>query len=146
MLAIWQVNRYIGSMELKYSCDQRREYINFTRKMGAKWVEVFQGNTEFYSADFWDLLTEMWYINKPVMVSDALRSMKSIKSPFTARKYLQKVIEKGIVLETKNPEDERSTLVELSAEFRADLDQFFDTVLCDLSQTVQSVCPDAAKK
>ena len=116
-------------MELKYSCEQRREYINFTRKMGMDWIGVFEGNAEFYSADFWDLLTEMWYVNKPVMVSDALKSMKSIKSPFTARKYLQKVIDQGIVIESKNAEDERSTLVELSPEFRAKLDEFFDKIL-----------------
>lgn len=127
-------------MELKYSNQQRREYINFTRKMGMQWIDVFQGNTEFYSADFWDLLTEMWYIDKPVMVSDALRSMKSIKSPFTARKYLQKVIDGGFVIETKNPNDERSTLVELSPEFKADLDLFFDNVLDDLKETVSAPC------
>ena len=130
-------------MELKYSCEQRREYINFTRKLGGEWIDVFQGNTEFYSADYWDLLTEMWYINKPVMVSDALRSMKSIKSPFTARKYLQKVIDQGFVIERKNADDERSTLVELSDDFRVKLDKFFDDVLENLRTTVTSACDKA---
>ena len=75
----------------------------FHRKVGSHWIEVFEGNTEFYSTDYWDLLSGMWDFNKPMMVSDALRFMKSIKSPFTARKYLQKVIDKGIVIEQKTP-------------------------------------------
>lgn len=126
-------------MGLKYSCAQRREYLNFTRKIGAQWIEVFEGETEFYSTDYWDLLTEMWYSNKALMVSDALRFMKSIKSPFTARKYLQKVIDKGIVIETKNPADERSTLVELSSDFRGKLDGFFDEIIDGLDGTVTKI-------
>lgn len=111
---------------LKYNSDQHREYMHLTRKIGADWVEIFEGNSTFYSTDYWDLLTEMWYFDKPMMVSDALKFMKSIKSPFTARKYLQKVIDSGIVIETKNPEDERSMLVSLSPEIRGKLDVFFD--------------------
>ena len=113
-------------MELKYTDEQRRGYLRFTRKLGGEWVEVFDGNSEFYSADYWDLLTEMWHASRPVMVSEALKFMKSIKSPYTARKYLQKLIDEKMVLEKTNPQDERSMLVELSPEMAERLDVFFD--------------------
>ena len=110
----------------KFSDNQRKQYIHFTRNVGAKWVEVFDGNNEFYSAAYWDLLTEMWYADKSLMVSDALRFMKSVKSPFTARKYLQKLIDERFVVESKNPKDERSVLVSLSPSMKSKLDSYFD--------------------
>lgn len=124
---------------LKYNSEQHREYLNLTRKLGADWVQVFEGNTEFWSADYWDLFTEMWYANKPLMVSDALKFMKSIKSPFTARKYLQKVIDEGMVIESKNPEDERSMLVSLSDEMREKLDLFFDKTIANMEVSASTI-------
>ncbi|PIR31628.1 MAG: hypothetical protein COV36_07730 [Alphaproteobacteria bacterium CG11_big_fil_rev_8_21_14_0_20_44_7] len=126
-------------MTLKYTESQRREYINMTRKLTANWLSVFDGDTSYYSADYWDLLTEMWYAGKPVMVSDALKFMKSIKSPFTARKYLQKLIDGKIIVESKNPADERSMLVELSLGMRKKLDQFFDDITGELIVTAKSI-------
>jgi hypothetical protein len=113
-------------MKMKYSNTQHREYVVLTRKIGMDWLEVFGGDTDFFSTHYWDLLTEMWYADKPVMVSDALKFMRSIKSPFTSRKYLQKVIESGLVIERKNPNDDRSMLVELSKDMRKKIDEFFD--------------------
>lgn len=110
-----------------------------SRRVGSHWLDLFSGNTDFYSTHYWDLLTEMWFIDKPVMVSDALKYMKSIKSPFTARKYLQKVIDEKIVLEKKNPQDERSMLVELSPEIRKKLDKFFDNAVGELNKAVDDI-------
>jgi len=126
-------------MKHSYSSDQHREYILMTRKTGADWLGVFAGNNEFYSTYFWELLTEMWFHEKPVMVSDALRYMKSIKSPFTARKYLQKAIDGNLVIERKNPSDERSVLVELTPELRKRMDGFFDRAICRIIETAESL-------
>ena len=30
-----------------------------------KWLEVFEGDTEFYSATYWDLLTGLWRTDGP---------------------------------------------------------------------------------
>ncbi len=124
---------------MKYSNEQHREYINLSRKIGVDWVEVFDGNNEFYSTHYWDLLTEMWYADKPLMVSDALRFMRSIKSPFTARKYLQKVIEEGMIVEMKNPKDERSMLVLLAPSIKKKLDAFFDGAIDKMVVTSASI-------
>jgi hypothetical protein len=124
---------------LKFSKEQHREYIHFARKVGAQWVEVFDGNNEFYSTPYWDLLSEMWYADKPLMVSDALRYMKSIKSPFTARKYLQKLINEKMVLETKNPNDERSMLVSISPQLKTKLDGYFDFTMAEMVATAGAI-------
>jgi hypothetical protein len=124
---------------MNFNYDQHRQYIFMSRRVGGGWLDVFSGNTEFYSSHYWDLLTEMWFIDKPVMVSDALKYMKSIKSPFTARKYLQKVIDEKLVVEKKNPQDERSMLVELSGDVRKKLDKFFDGAIGELFKTVDDI-------
>jgi hypothetical protein len=125
---------------MKFTPQQQREFIKLTRKTGAEWVDVFQGNTDYYATYYWDLLREMWFVNKPMMVSEALKSMQSVKSPFTARKHLQKAINGGLIIERKNPDDERSVLVELSPDLRAKLDKHFDRVLeyiVDLAETLR---------
>lgn len=126
-------------MKHTYTSQQHREYILLSRRTGIDWLEVFAGNTDFYSTYYWELLTEMWFHDKPVMVSDALRYMKSIKSPFTARKYLQKAIEGKLVVEKKNPKDDRSTLVELAPDIRKKLDGFFDKAIDTLLDTAAKI-------
>lgn len=122
-------------MKHTYSPQQHREYILLSRKTGMDWLSVFEGNTDFYSTYFWELMTEMWFHDKPIMVSDALRYMRSIKSPFTARKYLQKAIDGKYVIEKSNPKDDRSKLVELSPELRKKMDSFFDEAITHLMDT-----------
>ncbi len=139
MLAFLQINLYNIHMKHKFTPQQHREYIILSRKTGMDWLEVFSGNTDFYSTYFWELLTEMWFHDKPVMVSDALRYMKSIKSPFTARKYLQKAIDGKLVVERKNPSDERSILVELPPEMRKKLDAFFDKSIEKLLDSAENL-------
>jgi hypothetical protein len=126
-------------MKHTYTSEQHREYILMSRKVGVDWLEVFAGNTDFFSTHFWELLTEMWFHDKPVMVSNALRYMKSIKSPFTARKYLQKAIEGKLIVERKNPADDRSTLVELPQDIRKKLDAFFDKAIDKLIDTAAAI-------
>ncbi|MBT5107733.1 MAG: MarR family transcriptional regulator [Rhodospirillaceae bacterium] len=116
-------------MTLKYSAEQRKLYLNMTDKIGAGWVEVFQGDTEFYSAAYWDLLTNIWRQDAPVRKTDALRFMTGIKSAHTAGKYIDSALQRGILLEAENPQDARSKLVTLSPDMRDRLDQFFDRAL-----------------
>ena len=46
-------------MPLTYDDTQRRAYLAFTDKVGAGWVRLFAGDTEFYSAAYWDLFTHL---------------------------------------------------------------------------------------
>ena len=92
---------------LKFNDDQRREYLNLTDQVGMKWLEVFKGDTGFYSAPYWDLLTGLWRTDGPRRKTDALGLMKGIKSVHTAGKYLDTAIEQSIIVETDNPQDAR---------------------------------------
>jgi hypothetical protein len=129
-------------MRHKYSNAQHKEYLNMVDKIGAAWLDVFKDDTEFYSAAYWDLLTGIWRSDGPVRKTDALRFMKTIKSPHTAGKYMESAIRKGILVEAENPDDARSRLVLLSPVIRGRLNAFFDKALGEVrhsSQTVDSM-------
>lgn len=113
-------------MNLKYNQTQRREYLNMTDRIGLNWLEVFQGDTGFYLAAYWDLFTRLWKTGAPVRKTDALKFMVGIKSAQTAGKYIETALEKGLILEKDNPEDARSRLLELSPQMKERLDLFFD--------------------
>ncbi len=123
----------------KYNDDQRREYLNLTDQVGLKWLEIFEGDTEFYSAAYWDLLTSLWRAGGPQRKTDALGMMKGIKSVHTAGKYLDTAIRRGVIVETGNPQDARSKLVALSADMRRRLDGFFDVAVGVLRRSGREV-------
>ena len=95
-------------MELKYNDSQRKEYFKNTQRIGRLWLRVFEGNEEFYSSAYWDLLTNIWMKDGPVRKTDALRFMTNIKSAHTAGKYVETAIASGILIEEDNPADARS--------------------------------------
>ena len=109
---------------LRYNADQRRVYLEMIDQIGPLWLTVFEGDPEFYSAAYWDLLTEIWRQEGPVRKTDALRFMKAIRSAHTAGKYVEGAIRKGILVESDNPEDARSKLLTLSPQMRGRMDRF----------------------
>ncbi len=113
-------------MDLQYNETQRREYLNMTDRIGVRWLEVFQGDTTFYQAAYWDLFTRLWKAGGPVRKTDALKFMVGIKSAQTAGKYIETALQKGSILEEDNPEDARSRLLRLSPQMQERLDLFFD--------------------
>lgn len=121
-------------MALNYNCEQRREYLNMIDRVADRWLKLFDHNTEFYSAVYWDLLTQLWKENKPIRRTDALRFMKSVKSARTAGKYIDEAIQQGFLYESHNPRDARSKLVTLSPDMREHLDAFFDAAIDDVRQ------------
>ena len=136
-------------MTLKYNAEQHREYLNMLEHVAQHWLKVFDDNTEFYSAVYWDLLTQIWKQDKPVRRTDALRFMTSIKSAATAGKYIDEAVRHGFLCETANPQDARSKLLELSAEMRTRLDAYFDDAISELRQANAIICqqgpvPDAS--
>jgi len=126
-------------MRLKYNHDQRREYLVLTDQVGSRWMEMFQGDKDFYSAAYWDLLTGLWRAAEPMRKTDALGLMQGIKSAHTAGKYLETALARGIVIERDNPTDARSKLVALSREMRQKLDGFFDAAVSQLRATGRRV-------
>lgn len=133
-------------MAPRYDFAQRREYLEMTDRIGEKWLEIFEGDTDFYSAVYWDLLTSVWRHDGPVRKTDALQLMKSVKSPHTAGKYIETAIRKGVLRERQNPEDARSKLLTLSPRMRTRLDSFFDLAVNEVRKSgrrVETMSPAA---
>ena len=116
-------------MALKYNNAQHKQYLEMIDGIGHRWVEVFEGNTQFYSAAYWDLLTGIWRAAGAVRKTDALRYMTAIKSAHTASKYVEHSIKEGILIESDNPDDARSKLLVLSEDMRGRLNSFFDSAV-----------------
>jgi len=125
--------------DLRYNAAQRQEYLAMIDRVGRAWLAVFAGNTEFYSAAYWDLLTGLWRQAGPLRKTDALKAMTAIKSPHTAGKYLQEALDQGLIREAENPEDARSKLVELAPEMRRRLDRFFDGAVGEVRRTSRAI-------
>lgn len=126
-------------MPLTYTDDQRRGYLEFIDRIGVKWVEVFEGDTEFYNAAYWDLFTHMWRNPDPIRKTDAGRTITGVKSPLTASKYIDNALQRGLIVEKENPEDARSKLLALSPPMRAQLDTFFDDAVHELRNAAKDV-------
>ena len=126
-------------MTLHYSNTQHRAYLDFTDMIGREWVQVFDGDTDFYNAAYWDLLAGMWRAKDPVRKTDALKFMTAIKSAHTAGKYLEIALEKGLVVEQDNPKDARSKLLDLSPAMRTRMDAFFDHVVGEMQKTSRKI-------
>ena len=132
-------------MPLMYSDDQRRGYLEFIDRIGANWVKAFEGDTEFYDAAFWDLLTHLWRNPFPVRKTDAGRAITGVKSPLTAAKYIDRALQRGLIVEKENPDDARSKLLALSPPMRAQLDAFFDDAVHELRKAATEIEKRGAK-
>ncbi|MGJ3259559.1 MAG: hypothetical protein ACFE0S_08145 [Rhodospirillales bacterium] len=121
-------------MPLTYDDAQRRAYLTFTDKVGAGWIRLFAGDTEFYSAAYWDLFTHLWRTADPVRKTDAIASITGVKSPLTASKYIDTALKRGLIVERSNPDDARSKLLALSPQMRAQMDAFFDDAVDELKK------------
>lgn len=122
-------------MNLQYNEAQRKEYLNMLDRIGMEWLDVFQGDTEFYQSAYWDLFTRLWKSGVPVRKTDALKFMVGIKSAQTAGKYIETAIKKKLIIETDNPEDARSRLLELSPDMKERLDRLFDRAVDHLKDS-----------
>ncbi len=126
-------------MKLKFSNDQHRTYMDFTDSVIEEWADVFEGDTDFVDAAYWDLLTNMWRARTPVRKTDALKFMTTIKSAHTAGKYLEVALEKALIIEQNNPKDARSKLLTLSDDLRDRLDVYFDFVVDEMRKTCKMI-------
>lgn len=126
-------------MSNTYSNKAHRQYLDLLAHVGERWLEIFGGDTDFYSGHYWDLLTTLWEHQDPMRKTDAIACMKSVRSPHTAGKYLDSAIAAGIIIETGNPRDARSRLVTLSDDMRARIDAMFDDAVAELCASAERI-------
>ncbi|MEQ8195220.1 MAG: hypothetical protein RIB59_12110 [Rhodospirillales bacterium] len=122
-------------MAFNYNRAQQLEYFNMTQRQGVAWLEIFKDDTEFYSAAYWDLFTNLWRQDKPTRKTDAMGFMKAVKSAHTAGKYIDTAIRRGFLIETENPEDARSKLIELSPQLRENFEVFINRAVDEILLT-----------
>ncbi len=118
--------------DLTYNLEQRREYLELIERLSVHWLTVFDGDADFYSAQYWDLFKTIWRSDRPVTKTEALKCMTGIKSAHTAGRYLEHALDKGLLIEDENPEDKRSRFIRLSPAMKGRLDLYFDRAVAEL--------------
>ena len=103
---------------------QRRRFVGALNNMDAAWMRFLQ-DRDVLDINYSDLYTGLWLANQPVRKQEALQYMRHL-SPQTAKKYLDKAISKGHLIEVVDPSDKRAKLIELESGFRQRLEQFLD--------------------
>ena len=122
-------------MTRPYRNEQREQYLIMTDAVGKKhWLEIFEGNSEFYSAVYWDLFTELWRAHGRVKKTDAIDFMKRV-SRATASKHLDKAIKYKMIREVINKNDKRIRELELSPQLRKRIENFLDNAIDELEQS-----------
>jgi DNA-binding MarR family transcriptional regulator len=124
---------------MSYTAEQRRVYLDMIEQVGQRWLHLFRGDPDMYSAAYWDLLTTLWRAGQPMRKTDALAAMHGIRSAHTAGKYVDAAIARGLIVEEDNPRDARSKVLRLSPEMQRRLDAFFDEALVDLQDAARRV-------
>ena len=125
--------------ELTYNAEQRRQYLNLMDEISGHWLKVFDGNEDFYSAQYWDLFTTIWRGARPVTKTEALKCMTGIKSAHTAGRYLEVALKEGLLVEDDNPADKRSKFIRLSPAMKPRLDKFFDRAVAGLRASNRTI-------
>ena len=117
---------------LTFNNAQHRVYLELMDRVSDNWLSVFDGNTAFFSAAYWDLLRGIWRHSEPIRKTDAMAFMRSVKSAHTAGKLIDAAIEAGFLVEHENPKDARSKLLALSTETRLRIDEVFDHAVAEI--------------
>ena len=127
------------SSGLKYNAAQHREYLDMMEGISGHWLDVFDGNEAFYSAQYWDLFKTVWRSERPVTKTEALACMTGIKSAHTAGRYLRTALDEGLLVEDDNPADKRSKFIRLTPSMKERLDRFFDRAVGELRMSNRKV-------
>ena len=126
-------------MALKYNNAQHRVYLELMDRVSDNWLLIFDGNTEFFSAPYWDLLRGLWRQSAPIRKTDAMAYMRSVKSAHTAGKLIDAAIGAGFLVEHENPKDARSKLLGISADTRARIDEVFDMAVTEIRKAERRI-------
>jgi hypothetical protein len=112
-----------GKKSKTYTDEERRHFVEALNAMDAYWLKVFK--QDFYDMNYSDLFTELWRRDEPVPKTQACLFIHQL-GPQTSKKYIDRAIEMGYLLESPNPLDGRSKLIELAPEIRKGLAEVID--------------------
>ncbi|SFQ16683.1 hypothetical protein SAMN05216419_10844 [Nitrosomonas cryotolerans] len=103
---------------------QRLKFVQALNRMDSEWMKFLQ-DKDVYDMNYSDLYTGLWAKQEPVRKQEALLFMRHL-GPQTAKKYLDKAILIGLIIELPDPSDGRAKLIALSPELKIWLEEFFD--------------------
>jgi len=126
-------------LALKYNNAQHRVYLELMDRVSDNWLLIFDGNTEFFSAPYWDLLRGLWRQSAPIRKTDAMAFMRSVKSAHTAGKLIDAAIGAGFLVEHENPKDARSKLLGVSPDTRGRIDEVFDMAVTEIRKAERQI-------
>jgi len=126
-------------LTLKYNNAQHRVYLELMDRVSDNWLLIFDGNTEFFSAPYWDLLRGLWRQSAPIRKTDAMAYMRSVKSAHTAGKLIDAAIGAGFLVEHENPKDARSKLLGVSPATRVRIDEVFDRAVTEIRKAERRI-------
>lgn len=102
----------------------RLSFVRALNRMDAAWMEFLE-DKDVFDINYSDLYTGLWAAGRPVRKQEAVQFMRHL-SQQTAKKYVDRAIAKGQIVEVPDPSDGRAKLIELSADFKIRLEHFFD--------------------
>lgn len=124
------------------SDEVRRVFAHALKQVGLHWQTILQDD-EFHPLNYFDLFTGIWLKGEPVSKTDCYRLMPGVSAQ-TAKKYVERAVARGHLLESANPQDGRSRLIALSPTLKTLLERNLDLTAQQLRQALSGTYDSAA--